>query len=77
MRALTIACLLPLALAACGSPVPPISPNERAQTVAELIETDGSCAGFRARLSQPFTDRREIDAIYDEAKASGCIKRDI
>lgn len=73
---LTLLLTLLLTLGACN-PVPPLSDADKAKFVIELIEADRACDPLRSRLAVPGIASPAIDAIYQDAKKTGCIKRDV
>ena len=69
--------ILPLLLAACGEGVPPLNAEQKARYVIETLEASQTCEAFRQRLGGPGPTMAAVDAIYDEARRAGCVKRDI
>jgi hypothetical protein len=67
-----------LALAtACAPTGRPLAVSERARYVSELIDDSAPCEQFKARLAAPAMDAGSVGTIYGEAKAGGCIKKDV
>lgn len=69
--------ILPFLLAACGEVVPPLNAEQKARYVRETLEAGDTCEAFRQRLAGPSPSMAAVDAIYDQARRAGCVKRDI
>lgn len=65
-----------LLLGGCAEKVAPLTIKERAVFVAELLEDDPSCNPLRKRLAAS-VERAEIEVIYQDAKKTSCLKRDV
>ncbi|MDD5250072.1 MAG: hypothetical protein PHY45_13885 [Rhodocyclaceae bacterium] len=76
MRLVLLAVSLLIGLCACN-PVPPLTNDEKAKYVHELLESEHSCDSYRARLAVPALDGPAIEIIYREALKAGCIKHDV
>jgi hypothetical protein len=76
MRFSLLGISLLLGVCACN-PVPPLTNQEKAKFVFELIEDAHTCDGYRTRLSTPDLDGPTIDGIYQDAIRTKCIKRDV
>jgi hypothetical protein len=74
---IAILVMLPLLVAACGEVVPPLNAEQKARYVRETLEAGEACEAFRQRLAGPSPTMAAVDAIYDEARRAGCVKRDI
>jgi hypothetical protein len=72
MRSPILALSLLLSLCACN-PVPPLTNDEKAKFVYELIENYPNCDAYRKRLEVPAVESPAIDAVYREAIKTGCI----
>lgn len=69
-----------LALAACGkTPMPPkpLTAQEKAAFLVEIVEHRPECNAYRDRLSRPDLDGPSVDAIYRDAVKSRCIEKDV
>jgi hypothetical protein len=77
MHLLFSALLVALMLGGCTDKVAPLSIEQRARFVAELLEEGANCNVLRKRLAASSIEPSEIDAIYRDAKKSACLKRDV
>ena len=75
-RSFVAFCLLAL-LTACTPAGRPLAIGERARYVSELIDDSAPCFQFKARLAAPALDTGAVETIYGEARASGCLKKDV
>jgi hypothetical protein len=65
-----------LILGGCAEKVTPLTPDEKARYVIELLNDDSRCDNFRQRFAVRPLAGDAIDAIYKEAMKVQCIKRD-
>lgn len=65
--------------AACSDKPAPIvlNPDERARYVYEIIEPRAACEPLREKLRGKFDTREAVDALYEEAKKTGCLRREV
>ncbi|MBL8490494.1 MAG: hypothetical protein JNM82_06915 [Rhodocyclaceae bacterium] len=65
--------------AACSDKPTPIvlNPDERARYVYEIIEPRSACEPLRKKLQGKFESREAVDALYEEAKKTGCLRREV
>ncbi|RTL58101.1 MAG: hypothetical protein EKK46_00445 [Rhodocyclaceae bacterium] len=77
-RPLVLLCLLSL-LAACGpsSPLPVLTPAQRAKYLDEIIERRPECTSFREQLKAGTQTRESLDAIFQSAIKAKCVEKEV
>ncbi|HNH34814.1 MAG TPA: hypothetical protein PK375_02805 [Rhodocyclaceae bacterium] len=78
-KRLIFAAALGMLGAACSEKPAPVvlNPEERARYVYEIIEPRAACEPLRLKLKGKFGSREEVDALYEEAKKTGCLRREV
>ncbi len=66
-----------LALCGCSRHYHPLAASKKARLVSELISESSQCSSFRERLASPAMDDDGVDAVYHDATAAHCIKKDV
>jgi hypothetical protein len=64
---------MPILLAAC-SDRPALTAVERARFVAELIDERAACSSLRQKILEQAQDDKALNALYEAAKTSFCLK---
>jgi hypothetical protein len=77
MQKILIAVITILALCGCSRHYHPLAVNKKARLVSELISEAPQCSVFLDRLASPAMDDDGVDAVYHDATAMHCIKKDI
>ncbi len=78
MRLLAAIGLAVLGAACSDKPAPIVlNPDERARFVYEIIEPRAACEPLRKKLQGKFESREAVDALYEEAKKTGCLRREV
>ncbi|MBL8486032.1 MAG: hypothetical protein JNK22_02895 [Rhodocyclaceae bacterium] len=78
VRLLATAALASLGAACSDKPAPIVlNPEERARYVYEIIEPRAACEPLRRKLQGKFDSRQAVDALYEEAKKTGCLRREV
>jgi hypothetical protein len=72
-RLIVMGVCIPLLLVAC-SERPALTAPERARFVAELIDERAACSSLRQKILEPGQDDKALNALYEAAKASFCLK---
>ena len=77
-RLFAAAALAALGAACSDRPAPIVlDPEERARYVYEIIEPRAACEPLRRKLQGKFDSREAVDALYEEAKKTGCLRREV
>ena len=71
-----LSCCFALALTACSEP-PSLTLREKADFVAELIDSRPECKVHREKLLKQQLDAQGIAQVYQDAKATFCLKPDV
>jgi hypothetical protein len=72
-RLIVMGLCAPLLLVAC-SDRPALTAPERARFVAELIDERAACNSLRQQILGPAVDDKALDALYEVAKKTYCLK---
>lgn len=78
MRPLYLAALAVItALGGCAEKATPLTLDEKAHFVTELLDDESRCDEFRTRLAIRPLDGSRLDTIYRQAMQARCVKRDV
>jgi hypothetical protein len=72
-RLIVMGLCMPILLAAC-SDRPALTAVERARFVAELIDERAACSSLRQKILEQAQDDKALNALYEAAKTSFCLK---
>lgn len=76
MHRLSLVLTIAIVLGGCSEKVAPLTLDEKAKYVTELLEDDSRCDNFRQQLAGRPIDGAAIDAAYKAAMKVQCVKRD-